>query len=326
MVKGDDAMTESPLALAPIASGRAQPQVGTGTAHGTFGELLQGVLPDDVDFLVTLPIQRGVRVRVILDPEATELTVSPTGKTKSLLLARSLLRSLGHHGGGHLIISSDLPVGKGLASSSADLVAVARAVGQALGQPLGPQDIEALLRDIEPSDGIMYSDVVAFRHREVRLHRRLGPLPPLTIVGLDEGGEIDTVQFNRLPKPFQPRDKREYAELLDQISHAMLLGDAAGIGRVATRSAEMNQRLHPKKTLPAMVSLCEAADGLGVVVAHSGTAVGILLSPDQPDYDERLRLVHRGCAALRPTVWIDQVHGPREPYQIMEEATWPPRM
>lgn len=39
-----------------------------GTAFGSFGELLQGVLPDDdVDFLVTFPIDRGSRVRFRLD-------------------------------------------------------------------------------------------------------------------------------------------------------------------------------------------------------------------------------------------------------------------
>ena len=52
-------------------------RVGGGTAFGSFGELLQGVLPgqtpasrpdDDVHFLVTFPIDRGSRVRFRLDP------------------------------------------------------------------------------------------------------------------------------------------------------------------------------------------------------------------------------------------------------------------
>jgi uncharacterized protein involved in propanediol utilization len=306
-------MAEVPVALAPTRSWRAHRRLGTATANGTFGELLQGVLPDDVDFLVTLPIRRGVRASVVLDRDADELTVSPAGKTKSLLLAHGLLRAAGYRGGGHLTLASDLSVGKGLASSSADLVAIARAVGRALGRPMGPAQIEELLRDIEPSDGVMYSGAVAFRHREVRLHRRLGPLPPLTVVGLDEGGEVDTIRFNQRPKPFSAADKREYADLLDEISDAIANWDAAGIGRVATRSAELHQRLQPKQTLRQMLDLCAAVGGLGVVAAHSGTAIGILLSASEPDHDERVRLAYRGCAALRPTVWIEQARTAARP-------------
>ena len=53
----------------------------------------------------------------------------------------------------------------------------------------------------------MYGHVVAFYHRQVRLCRVLPELPPLTIVGIDEGGQVDTVDFNAS----RPRDHRRRA-------------------------------------------------------------------------------------------------------------------
>jgi L-threonine kinase len=281
---------------------------GTGSACGSFGELLQGMLPEsNLDFLVTLPIVRGSIASIQLTPEATELAVAPAGKCKALTLARRMLAQRGYHRGGHLRIESDLPVGKGLASSSADLVATARAVAAAFGIGAAVDEIEGLLREIEPSDGVMYPGAVAYHHREVRLHRILGDLPSLAVVGVDEGGEVDTIQFNRLPKPFTARDKQEYQRLLGEITGAIGAGDLVTIGRIATRSAEMNQRIRPKKHLAAMTRLGADIGALGVVAAHSGTMLGLLLARDEADYPDKLYRARRGCLRLTAAVSVDYV-------------------
>src|SRR4051794_22862710 len=96
---------------------------GSGWACGTFGELLQGVLPDSgLHFLVTLPITAGSTATFRYDARSARIEVSPENKRKSRRLARLALDALGHPGGGELLLTSDLPEGKGLASSSADLV------------------------------------------------------------------------------------------------------------------------------------------------------------------------------------------------------------
>lgn len=261
---------------------------GCSTSFGTFGELLQGVLPDQKDFLVTLPIARWSTARFEVDPATTEVTVTPAHKTKALRAARILLDACGAGIGGRLTVDSGLPEGKGMASSSADLVATVRAVGNALGMTVSPELAESVLRDIEPTDGVMYPGIVAFYHREVRIREVLGSLPPLTVVGVDEGGAIDTVAFNRIPKPFSDKDKREYASLLDEMSGAIRASDVATVGRIATRSAELNQQLRPKRLLDEVIDVCRAAGGLGVVTAHSGTTLGVLLDDRDPGYPDRL--------------------------------------
>jgi L-threonine kinase len=281
---------------------------GVSAAFATFGELLQGVLADadlaDPDFLVTLPIARWAVARFVLTPGSGELLVSPPHKTKARRLAEMITADAGRPGGGRLSIESTLPEGKGLASSSADLVATARAVANALGIVMPPQRIESYLARIEPTDGVLYPGIVAYHHRSVRLRAVLGTLPSMAVVSVDEGGEVDTVAFNHLPKPFTSADQREYARLLERVSGAIAQRDLAEVGRVATASARMNQALRHKWSLDAMVGICESVGGLGVVVGHSGTTVGVLLDTGGPEFAHQLASAARACQQLAGNVTV----------------------
>jgi L-threonine kinase len=251
-----------------------------GRACGSFGELLQGALPDPpggegLDFLVTCPIDRWAVARFSPRP-GHPLRVDPPGKRKALFLAQAMIRSCGLRLGGTLTLTSDIPVGKGLASSSADLVATVRAVGSALGIDTSAAAAERWLRLIEPTDGVMHDGCVAFAHKQVRLLRRLGALPPLTIVAVDEGGQVDTEAFNQRPKRYPAASQQEYAELLEHLSRALATGDVATVGAIATRSAVLNQRLQPKRALEPLIRIAADTGALGVVCAHSGTMAGLL--------------------------------------------------
>lgn len=275
---------------------------GVSTAFGTFGELLQGVLPGGDDFLVTLPIARWSVATFRSDPATHRLRVVPDHKHKARRLLSMILADNPVPAGGVLVLESTLPEGKGFASSSADLVATARAVGNALGIGMPPTRIESYLRRIEPTDGVLYDGIVAFDHRRVELRRTLGALRPMSVVGVDEGGTVDTVAFNRLPKPFSDADRREYERLLARLTAAVRNGDLAEAGAVATRSAVLNQALRPKRTLDRMIALCEEIGGLGVVVAHSGTSLGVLIDRADPHWARKVVRASRGCFALAGNV------------------------
>jgi L-threonine kinase len=280
-------------------------RVAAASAHGTFGELLQGALPDGTDFLVTLPIDRRSYARFRLDV-AGPLQVFPSHKWKAARLARMLLDAGLGDAGGLLILDSDLLVGKGLASSSADLVATVRALGHVLDLDTSPEAVETWLRAIEPTDGVMYPGVVVFEHRRVRMRDFLGTLPPLTIVAVDEGGQVDTMAFNRLEKSFSAQERNEYDELLGQLTQAISTGDLASVGAVTTRSAVLNQRLLPKRHLDQMIVISRTVGGLGVVCAHSGTMIGILLATADPEYAARLDAVRQACADFAPRLYVFQ--------------------
>ncbi|MGY5128308.1 GHMP family kinase ATP-binding protein [Streptomyces nigrescens] len=276
-----------------------------GTAFGTFGELLQGVLPEkDGDFLVTLPVARWTRAAFRPDPETSDVVVRPSHKQKALQLARMIIEEAPQPTGGVLTVNSVIPEGKGLASSSADLVATARAVGQALDLAMPASRIERLLARIEPTDGVLYPGIVAFHHRTVRLRAVLGTLPAMAVVGIDEGGAVDTVDFNRIPKPFTAADRHEYARLLDLLAGAIRSRDLTEVGRIATRSALMNQPLRHKWSLERMHEICREVGGLGVAVGHSGTTLGVLLDLADPAYTHRATAAAQACTEVAGSVAV----------------------
>ncbi len=310
MVEGTVGVTAATW-MGATRTGTTGTRRGTGVSCGTFGELLQGALAEPAeDFLVTLPIARRSTARVTLFPDVAELFVDPVHKQKSVLVARSMLRWCGARFGGTLEITSELPEGKGMASSTADLVATVRAVGAALGRQPSPREIELLLRGVEPTDGVMYDGIVAFHHRKVALCRILGAPPALTVVGVDEGGQIDTVDFNVSRPAITAGERQEYESLLDDLSRALPRGDLPTLGRVATRSAQLNQRRCHKRLLDPMIGISRETRALGVVVAHSGTVVGILVSREDPSHDARVADIRAACEDLGVPVHIDHTAGP----------------
>src|SRR5690348_2951869 len=115
-------MRGSELAGNPASSGAS--------CHGSFGELLQGALPEQGPFLVTLPIELRARVRFVVHESARELHVFPESSWKAQRLAEALLRRYSLPERGELTLESEIPRGKGLASSTADLVATYRALAR----------------------------------------------------------------------------------------------------------------------------------------------------------------------------------------------------
>ncbi|WP_330261195.1 GHMP family kinase ATP-binding protein [Streptomyces sp. NBC_00539] len=286
------------------------PAPAVGHAFGTFGELLQGALPEpDGDFLVTFPLAHWATATFHHRPGQHGVRVHPPHKGKSRRVAEVVLASLGVEGGGLLEIGGGLPEGKGLASSSADLVATVRAVGAAFGRSFDPDRTEAFLRGIEPADGVMYDEIVAFHHREVRLRRRLGVLPPLAVVAHDEGGQVDTVAHNLRAGGIGPDERREYARLLDRLAAAIAGADLAEVGAVATRSAEMNAARRVRSGFRDLRALCREVDGLGLVLAHSGTMLGVLLDAADPELAAKTDRIRTACAPLGGEVSVHRSLG-----------------
>ena len=259
-------------------------QTGYGIANGTFGELLQGFLPNKKSFMVTLPINLFSYATFIPKVNTTTITVFPNYKIKSLCLAQSLIKLCNIEVGGQLIIESELLEGKGLASSSADLVATAYAVSNALKVNINEELIARLIRPIEPSDGVMYPGIVSFYYKELKLIESIGNLSSLVIVGIDEGGMIDTIEYNKKQKLYSQIDAIKYENMLFSISKAIRNNDLGTVGKISTESTIMNQKYNPKQWVQHLINICEEINGIGVSIAHSGTFAGILLDQNSINF------------------------------------------
>ena len=244
---------------------------------GSCGELVQGT-KNGAPFLVTCPINLY-----------TTITVSKgTGRrqgfgAKSHMALQRILHYLGETDFPYdMILTSELPIGKGMASSSADIAAVCFAVAVTLERSLTAAEVSRIAAGIEPTDGVFFPGIVRLNHMTGECQESLGIFPPFKIAVFDAGGAINTLEFHQ--RGDLDRLSRENEA---QTSAALeLLSDAANaeaIAEAATQSALANQSILPKRDLEDMIEIVQEMGALGINTAHSGTISGVLFSPDAED-------------------------------------------
>ena len=264
-------------------------KIGSATVRvpGVCGELVQGMLDDDY-FLVTCPIDYFSRVQVDLfspkspgvhPPVIGRRVIGPEDSPKAVAVVAATLAHLGREElSARLAISNPIPRGKGMGSSSADVVAAIAATGLALDQELSPQAIGRLALLEEPTDGVMFPGIALFDHRQGNLMEELGPPPPMEIVALDFGGTVDTVEFNREDRRSLWQSLRPQTDqALELVRQGIKEVDPKKLGRGATISAEANQQVLHKPQLTGVLKFAQSIDAAGVTVGHSGTIIGVLL-------------------------------------------------
>lgn len=266
-------------------------QGGWGYAPGTFGELVQGQW-EDIPYLVTLPIHWGTRARFIAGDD-DRVEVFPPYRQKARQAAELACRLLGKPGG-WLSLSSVLPLGKGLASSSADVVAAMRAVAVTYGSQINPSRMAEMAAQIEPSDGVMYPGVCAFDVMRGRLLERFGPTPRAVIVGILGPGRVNTVAHHHERIRYSAAQQARLMEAIEVLRQAVPRGDWEGIGRAGRISADVELERSPHDALLSDVLEIADREHWGVVIAHSGTARGFLFGSEAVHGS----VIHRAIAAL----------------------------
>jgi len=265
-------------ALAHLAPERpAAPALGRGHACASFGEIAQGRRCDGEDFLITLPVALWSRCRIRLEPIVGPSRVeAPLPKSRGV--AEKLLHMLGAEHGIRLrlALERDMPIGKGLSSSTADMLAVVRACQELFGAVLSEDTISRLFAGIEPHDPLHYPMSVAYNHRRGRLLARLDYVPDFHIVGVDAGGMICTERYNQC-LDFSPTWIDLYQGLYERVLAAFARHDDAAIARCAWHAAELHVARTGNRLLRRLLAQVDGMDVLGVLPTHSGTCGGILL-------------------------------------------------
>lgn len=264
-------------------------QVGVGRAMAHHGELLQGVF-EGADGglhrgLVTLPLAAQPSTVTFWPGGQANIRVRPADRRKAARAAALTLEHLGFPDvGGDLTIESDIPVGHGYGSSTADVIAAIRAAAAAAGATLRRSTVCGLAVEAEEaSDAIAYGDqAVLFAHREGRILEHFGgEVPPLLVVGFrtDAARPIDTLSLLRAR--YNGQEIEQFRVLRGLAAHAIRQQDPGLIGRVATASARISQRHLAKPCFETVVKLAQEHGACGIQVAHSGTLMGVLFDGDE---------------------------------------------
>lgn len=260
--------------------------VGSARCPGTCGEWVQGARKG-VPFLVDCPIDRFSEVSVALNMHNTGWNLPPK-KIKALQVLELLKDDLGLPMlGGTVEFLQQLPEGKGMASSTADITAVAAAGLIALGKEPLPERLAKLALQIEPSDSVMFPGITEIEHVQGHKHHVLGSSVPALFLALDWGGTIDTRVFNARPDLAEHyrRHERDIERAYRLAREGIEQGDLEKLATAGTISAQCNLEINHKSFFEPFLAWIRQKGGLGVVTAHSGTLLAGVFP--QIDFDSR---------------------------------------
>jgi L-threonine kinase len=122
------------------------------------------------------------------------------------------------------------------------------------------------------------------------------------------GGTVDTVEFNRCKIAYTRSQKAKVRLAYEMAAVGLRRRDWRLVGAAATISARVNQDILFKPGLEELIDLSRRLGAYGVVVAHSGTVMGMLHDKAEAlvagaveaaglGSPETVRMVDGGCRA-----------------------------
>ncbi|MGI2033807.1 GHMP kinase [Rhizobium panacihumi] len=279
---------------------------GTGTGHAHHGELLQGVFEDSDRKLrrglLSLPCPSLTSLATFTLTEAADVTVAPLSCEKARRAGKLALAAFSERScGGHLQIATNIPVGQGMGSSTADVVASILAVLGCLGKTAAPEAIMKIAVAAETAcDSTLFAqNAVLFAQREgtvIEAFRK--HLPSIDVISIDTAPETTVSTVDHRPARYSSAEIEAFRPLRSLLRTAIDRQDIGLLGRVASASARINDRFLPKPHLQALFSIASQNHAAGIQVAHSGTLVGMLFDPDSPGRDDNISHAERSISAL----------------------------
>ncbi|KHD36115.1 kinase [Clostridium acetobutylicum] len=176
-------------------------------------------------------------------------------------------------------ISSNIPRGKGFASSTADLCALYYALLRFFGREFNERELIEECINIEPTDSIIFDKATVFDYKEGSYKKTLGEYPKLHILVFEGKRIIDTVSFNK--KELKPL--KDVGNLIKKVEKALKVGSVKDIGEAATLSIVKNCDRLSYDILGKVLRLKDETCGIGIIGAHSGDMLGII-------YDDKYAL------------------------------------
>lgn len=249
---------------------------------GTCGEYIQGWY-DGNPCLVSSPIDRYSRIIIEEGPGNLGLLKPKTQKLVAEVFRRYAIptQEKKHL---HVTMDSDIPLEKGMASSTADIAGMAAGLSAYFGLDLKQKEIGWLCTVIEPSDNLMFESLNLFNHLSGSVLKEFDGTVAADIIVIDFHGGIDTMTFNESQDDYSPDDLESFAEIVAQFEKGVRTKSLKDIGAACTQSAILNQKRLRKNYLDDLIGLSQDFGGLGTVIGHSGTVIGVMY--DNGDFQE----------------------------------------
>lgn len=177
-------------------------------------------------------------------------------------------------------ISTPAPVGKGMATSSAEITACIKAAAAFSSMQVSQAQIASWAAAVEPTDPVMYERPVLFDYMSGQLLDQQNFLPlKLVAVTFDEGGIYDTPLGQR--PPLTPKQQRASSEALELTWQGLCQNDLSAVASGASLSTSLRQLTTQFAHFDVTRDLSSNNGALGVSCAHTGTLLSAIFAPDQ---------------------------------------------
>ncbi|MFI9503654.1 hypothetical protein [Nocardia sp. NPDC052566] len=177
--------------------------------------------------------------------------------------------------------TSDLPIGKGMSSSTADILALIRCLDSLFGHKADPEITRTILTTIERSDAI---DADRFTLYLSGAHLTVKDYPSTAAFNVCYAYDEREVRTEDFPEEWllgvYEGAAGEYASSLRRLDAALTRQDGLAMAREATRSAELAQEYLPSELVADLLHDYPDLGGVGVIRAHTGTVAGLLATRD----------------------------------------------
>ncbi len=244
---------------------------------GSIGEIIQGKLQGK-DVLLSCPVNLFTKVRLFESSKPVNIFENP----KCYNFLRNIAEEWGMEDyAAHMDIEifTEIPKGKGFASSTADLCALYYSMLKLFNKKFNEEELIKGCLKIEPTDSIIFKKMTVFDYKKGSFYKEIGEYIEFHLLVFEGENVIDTVEFNKKILP----EQSGIEDILEILKEGIAKKDINTIAFAATESILRNQHRLKYDILPEIIRIKNITGGLGIVGAHSGDALGII-------YDDEERL------------------------------------
>ena len=258
-----------------------------------FGEILQGIYPSyskSNRCIVTFPIDINLKKNILNNDfikskkifsyitfkKSNTLEIKPKKFFKSFKLIRQFEEKFKVKIKGTFNIKSNIPLERGMGSSSVDLITLCKALKKIKNLNISKNQIYNFCCDIEATDPLLnkkisvFSTIIGKNISKSNIY-----YPPLKIFSYDTSWGKKGIKTENVATPNYTKKDLIFFERAFNYIEKMKDFNIIKIKKISLKSLIINQRFYPKKNFHKIINIIKKIKDGFLIGAHSGTVIGV---------------------------------------------------